>query len=140
MDLAPGLALRHDCVTVCFDNLVLRLSFYRQAAIISLAHLTSWSAERIASATLRACPDEHGRVTGKEAATMYPETVWDLYMSWRRHIPFHKAQMEDIEQGMWRVIHEFGFDTTGTAEVGGLANTPRPVRFPTDGRRLGTMY
>jgi hypothetical protein len=120
--------LKHDCVAICFNIWHPALSTYRQASIISLAHLTSWCTERIASATLQLCPNDDGEVTGKEKERITPERVWDLYMSWRRLTPLDTGQMEDIEESMRRLIHALEF--VNQEEKGkeiGLARTPRPV-------------
>lgn len=128
----PGLhTLQHDCATICLLNTYdPALSIYRQASIISLAHLTSWCAERIASATLRRlCPNPDGETTaGKEEEDITPENVWDLYMSWRKFAPLGTGRMEDIEECMRRVIHDFEFVTPQETEKKlGLSRTPRPV-------------
>jgi len=126
----PGLhTLKHDCIAICFNTWDPGLSTYRQASIISLAHLTSWCAERIASATLQLCPNnDREATTGKEKEGILPERIWDLYMSWRRLAPLGTGRMEDIEECMWRLIRALKFVNPREKEKKlGLSRTPRPV-------------
>lgn len=63
---------------------------------------------------------------------MLAEDVWDFYMAWVEHLPRCRSRLEDMEESMWEILQQFEFDISGTCTEGRtLANTPRPVWYPT---------
>lgn len=123
--LRPGADdLRRRCTAVCFDFWFPGISTSQKPIVLSLAHLTSWSAERIARATKQKCP-MHGH-------SIKPENVWDFYMAWVEHLPRCRSRLEDMEGSMWEILQQLKFDTSELCTGGpNLASTPRPVCRPT---------
>lgn len=119
--LRPGAGdLRRRCTAICFDYWFPRISTSQKPIVLSLAHLTSWSAELIARATAQECPEGNNVILAEE--------VWDFYMAWVEHLPRCRSRLEDMEESMWEILQKFKFDTfeTHTKEQN-LASTPRPV-------------
>lgn len=116
--------LRCRCTSVCFDEWFPGISTSQKPIVLSLAHFTSWSAERIARAVARACPEKSSGIMAEE--------VWDFYMAWVEHLPRCRSRLVDMEESMWENLHQFKFDTLGPRLEGhNLASTPRPVWHPT---------
>ncbi|KFZ13329.1 hypothetical protein V502_06658 [Pseudogymnoascus sp. VKM F-4520 (FW-2644)] len=121
--LRPGAGdLRRRCTAVCFDYWFPGISTSQKPIVLSLAHFTSWSAERIARATAQECPGENKVILAEE--------VWDFYMAWVEHLPRCRSRVEDMEESMWEILQQFKFDTFEIHTKGrNLASTPRPTTF-----------
>ncbi|KFY84628.1 hypothetical protein V500_09163 [Pseudogymnoascus sp. VKM F-4518 (FW-2643)] len=121
--LRPGAGdLRRRCTAVCFDYWFPGISTSQKPIVLSLAHLTSWSAERIARATGQECPGENKVILAEE--------VWDFYMAWVEHLPRCRSRLEDMEESMWEILQQFKFDTFEIHTKGrNLESTPRPTTF-----------
>ncbi|OBT87915.1 hypothetical protein VE02_02647 [Pseudogymnoascus sp. 03VT05] len=121
--LQPGAGdLRRRCTAVCFDYWFPGISTSQKPIVLSLAHLTSWSAERIARAAAQKCPEKNNVILAGE--------VWDFYMAWVEHLPRCRSRLEDMEESMWENLQQFRFDILGPcAKERNLANTPRPTSF-----------
>lgn len=119
--LRPGAGdLRRRCTAICFDYWFAGISVSQKPIVLSLAHLTSWSAERIARAAVQKCPEKNKAILAEE--------VWDFYMAWAEHLPRCRSWLEDMEESMWVILQEFKFDILGPCpKERNLANTPRPV-------------
>ncbi|OBT48916.1 hypothetical protein VE00_00560 [Pseudogymnoascus sp. WSF 3629] len=121
--LQPGAGdLRRRCTAVCFDYWFPGISTSRKPIVLSLAHLTSWSAERIARAATLKFPEENNAILAEE--------VWDFYMAWVEHLPRCRSRLEDMEGSMWEIIQQLRFDILGPcAKERNLSKTPRPTTF-----------
>ncbi|KFX92909.1 hypothetical protein V490_05100 [Pseudogymnoascus sp. VKM F-3557] len=114
--------LRRRCTAVCFDEWFPGISTSQKPIVLSLAHFTSWSAERIARAVSQKRPEKNNAILAEE--------VWDFYMAWVEHLPRCRTRLEDLEESMWENLHQFKFDTLGPRTKGhNLASTPRPTTF-----------
>ncbi|KFY03283.1 hypothetical protein O988_01580 [Pseudogymnoascus sp. VKM F-3808] len=71
--------LRRRCTAVCFDEWFPGISTSQKPIVLSLAHFTSWSAERIARAVSQKRPEKNNAILAEE--------VWDFYMAWVEHLP-----------------------------------------------------
>lgn len=123
--LQPGAGdLLRRCTAVCFDYWFPGISTSQKPVVLSLAHLTSWSAERIARAATLKCPVDDNAILAEE--------VWDFYMAWVEHLPRCRSRLEDMERSMWEIIQQLRFDILGPcAKERNLSKTPRPVWNPT---------
>ncbi|ELR05621.1 hypothetical protein GMDG_01811 [Pseudogymnoascus destructans 20631-21] len=116
--------LRRRCTAICFDYWFPGIFTSQKPIVLSLAHLTSWSAERIARATTttQKCPEKNNDILAEE--------VWDFYMAWVEHLPRCRSRLEDMEKSMWENLQQFRFDIlVPCAKERNLANTPRPTTF-----------
>ena len=127
--------IQYDCIAVCFRKQFPTIPTSRKAAIISLAHLTSWSAERIAKAVVQNRSDGHGQPIGEQGAAILAEEVWDLYRAWVEHLFFCTSELDDMEKSMCGILKQFKIDPSEPPVKGrNLASTPRPVRRLTSNR------
>lgn len=105
---------------ICGDADIVGLIKRETATVLSIAHLTDWSAELIAH-----------KVNEYLDVSISPETVWDTYKSWEDVRTENRldglARVEDKEtsKAMLSILRQLGIEPNFDARP--LSHTPRPV-------------
>lgn len=107
------------CDQICGNVVIPAYERDETAVVLVLAHLSGWSAERIAN-----------RVNERFYTWITAEGVWDVYSSWvNQHAQETDREVQHIldpfRKDILAILDEFGLEGTSTTRR--LHLTPRPV-------------